>query len=656
MKRMVDALSIRQVLFLAFVATSLIPLVFYAISTFELFKKDIKKKSLNSLLAVTKLKRDKIEYYFNERMSDFKVASNYYNIKTNFPIINMYINAPQGPIYRKSVDMLNAQLRTFVEEYNYEDLMLLNLDGIILYTSNSEHYEKELGKQLPRIFQKYFEKSKKDINITPVFKNTRFNNLSEMYIMGPIKDDQGESIGVMVLELKMGVILNLIEDFTGLGKSGETLIGVRDGSDILFINNLRHESGTSLKKKIKLNSPTALPMQSAVISGSGYGESVDYRNKEVIAVWEYIEALSWGFVAKIDQDEAYSSVTKLKTISIILIGSLIIILIFISLKMRGLLIDPINKLTDKAIALSKLPLWEKKEIKGLNELKILEKTFESMAKKLTKIQNKLINSNVELYDKSELLQEKINELQKTKKQLIQTSKLKALGEMAGGVAHEINNPLTIILATIQLMKKELCQNKFNKDKFFKRIETAEQVTKRIADITNGLRVISRDDSDKELADECMSCILIDTLPFCKARFENSGIDLLIDFDNPYLKTKIKCLKVHISQVLLNLLNNAFDELEKKELPEKKWVEIECDEEEVGEIKYLIVKVIDSGAGIPPGSQEKLFDPFFTTKEAGKGTGIGLSISKAIVENHQGHFFVDNDHPHTCFVLRFPAVA
>jgi C4-dicarboxylate-specific signal transduction histidine kinase len=110
--------------------------------------------------------------------------------------------------------------------------------------------------------------------------------------------------------------------------------------------------------------------------------------------------------------------------------------------------------------------------------------------------------------------------------------------------------------------------------------------------------------------------------------------------------EIECRDIEISQVLLNLLNNAYDAVTDKE---DKWVRIDVKETE----SAAIITVTDSGPGIPENIRNKITQPFFTTKELGKGTGLGLSISLGIVGAHQGNLTLDTHSSHTCFVVTLP---
>jgi signal transduction histidine kinase len=110
---------------------------------------------------------------------------------------------------------------------------------------------------------------------------------------------------------------------------------------------------------------------------------------------------------------------------------------------------------------------------------------------------------------------------------------------------------------------------------------------------------------------------------------------------------LRCSAVQISQVLLNLLNNAFQAT--AELPER-WVRLEV----LQQGEQCLVRVEDSGPGVPPSVVEKMFQLFFTTKPIGQGTGLGLSISRSIIARHGGDLFLDQTRPNTCFVVSIPS--
>lgn len=231
-------------------------------------------------------------------------------------------------------------------------------------------------------------------------------------------------------------------------------------------------------------------------------------------------------------------------------------------------------------------------------------------------------------------------------QAFASSKLATLGEMAGGIAHEINNPLTIINSYNKKLRQMVETEIFDRDKFIKMHDIISKTIIRITKIINGLRVISRDSSHEE-RDFCkLADIVNDTLDLCRERFKNSGIEIQIDLEEEIYQTVINCYRVQLSQVFVNLLLNAFDAVERLPSP---WVKITCASKD----DKLEICFIDSGDGIPEDIRDKILNPFFTTKEIGKGTGLGLSLSNSVIKNHGGEFKIDSESKHTCFVVTLP---
>ncbi len=228
--------------------------------------------------------------------------------------------------------------------------------------------------------------------------------------------------------------------------------------------------------------------------------------------------------------------------------------------------------------------------------------------------------------------------------LVTINKMSALGEMAAGVAHEINNPLAVI-RTVSEQVAELVDDTAPDVNEIKRMtSTIVETANRIAKIIQGFRSFSRDGTHDPMVRCEARQIVTDTIVLCSSRFKQQAIDLIIDEISPTLM--VDCRPSEISQILLNLLNNAYDAIEKLD---SRWVKVNVVEHE----KTVEFRVTDSGAGIARDVVTKLFQPFFTTKEPGKGTGLGLGISRRIAEGHFGELFVDEASAHTCFVLRLP---
>lgn len=233
-----------------------------------------------------------------------------------------------------------------------------------------------------------------------------------------------------------------------------------------------------------------------------------------------------------------------------------------------------------------------------------------------------------------------DQLEEQRNQAIQASKLSSLGEMAGGIAHEINNPLTIISALSTRTKKNLSDKKIPLEKSYENLDKIVVTVDRIAKIIKGLRSFSRDSNGEAFRYIKVNEIIEMTLELCQERFRDRGIEIK-QYINP--DVEVHCREIQIVQVLVNLLNNSLDAI--SDLPVK-WIEISA-----GDLGGMImIRVTDSGMGISQEVIDQIMLPFFTTKEVGKGTGLGLSISKGIIEAHEGKFYYELNQGHTSFVL------
>lgn len=245
----------------------------------------------------------------------------------------------------------------------------------------------------------------------------------------------------------------------------------------------------------------------------------------------------------------------------------------------------------------------------------------------------------------DISQKKIDEavIAEQRAKMFSSSKLSALGEMAGGVAHEINTPLTTILLLSEQISKILKSPEPNLKIIDHHAQVITRTAGRIAKVVSGLRSFSRDGGADRMMRFCLIETLEETLALCREKFFNAGVKLECDFPS---SLSMVGRSVQISQVVLNLLNNSFDAVQGKEIA---WIHIKVTD--LGSSVQIAIE--DSGSGISEEARGKIFQPFFTTKETGQGTGLGLSIAKGIVESHNGQITCDQNAAHTRFVIELP---
>lgn len=225
-----------------------------------------------------------------------------------------------------------------------------------------------------------------------------------------------------------------------------------------------------------------------------------------------------------------------------------------------------------------------------------------------------------------------------------SAKLASLGEMAAGVAHEVNNPLTIIQGSANIINRLLDEEPVDKKNLKILTKKVMDTTDRISKTVKSLKSLSRNGDNDPKVEVYVDQIIGISVDLCHQKAKTAGIDLR--FPNVIPKVIFMGREVQISQVLVNLLSNSMDAV--KHL-ETKWIEIKV----VADQMWVDILVIDSGEGIPKEIRARIMDPFFTTKDVNQGTGLGLSISKTIMSDHGGELSLLDREPHTTFRIRLP---
>lgn len=247
------------------------------------------------------------------------------------------------------------------------------------------------------------------------------------------------------------------------------------------------------------------------------------------------------------------------------------------------------------------------------------------------------------------------ELQESHIQLIQSGKMAAIGELASGIAHELNQPLMVIRTRNQLMQR--CQRKgsLTGDQIAEALEAVDRNTKRMMKIINHLSAFSRQ-SDKERKAVAINKVIEDCFYLIGEQLRLR--DIRIEKEFAHSLPRIEADDNQLEQVFLNLLGNARDAIvEKRENCEdptgfQAKIKIQTSTTEARE--KVIILISDNGCGIHQDKKESIFDPFVTTKEVGKGTGLGLSISHGIIQKHNGLIRVAKTGPEgTSFMIELP---
>lgn len=279
------------------------------------------------------------------------------------------------------------------------------------------------------------------------------------------------------------------------------------------------------------------------------------------------------------------------------------------------------------------------------ELKLRTKNLISLYKYQTLLSEDNLQLNSQIEEQNLLLKKHLDELKSAyeelrnlQEQAIQNSKMTSLGLMSAGMAHEINNPLTIIRAQNKKLKRLIEMESSDRAAILKLNDQIENSTNRINKIVNHLKDFSKHDTKPVDSAVNISDIIIDLKDFYGGLIRKFNIEFTEQIEeNCYGLVD----KTSIEQVLLNLLHNAVDAVESQ--PVKK-IWLKCYSTE----KSIVIEVVDNGPGISEENINKIYDPFFTTKEIGKGMGLGLSLVKSYLKASSSELSLDSTPGGTIF--------
>lgn len=262
---------------------------------------------------------------------------------------------------------------------------------------------------------------------------------------------------------------------------------------------------------------------------------------------------------------------------------------------------------------------------------------------VNKYSRKLTSLNFELEDK---IKQRSLELENEKERSFRAAKLVTVGEVSASIAHDIANPLSVIIARVEILLDYISQSKEQDgSKFIKDgLSVISRMSQRILRIVRNIQYLSQSGFEDQLETVNVSDLCSQALEIVeeKAKSLDVSLDAFVDKE-----LSLKGRRTQLVQLLVNLLNNAIDACENSL---KKQVQIRA--LQVSE-RNLTLAVIDTGVGIPPEIKEKILEPLYTTKEVGKGTGLGLTIVQRIIANHQGQLSIHSTDEGTEFCVTLP---
>jgi serine phosphatase RsbU (regulator of sigma subunit) len=368
-----------------FLLIGLVPLFLVTTLTYRNSVKTLEQEAYYQLSSVANRQIKQIEHYVLERQRDATTLA-----KT--PLTGEAIEAlaqararhgVSSAEYRELARSYRSFFAYYAESAGYLDLFLISREGNVLFTvrGGSELGQNVDGDQLKSTSLAYvfgrastfLETDISSLDFYPPYgKPAAF--IAAPAFRGPVV------VGAVALMLDVDDAFKIINDYTGLGGTGETVVGtVRDG-DIVLLAPTRHDPHAAFKR-LPLGGPNARPLQEALQGSKGSGVTIDYRGKKVLAIWRYFP-LRWGMVVKKDADEAFAPVTRLGNLSLLITLLTLAAVVLTAQSVAQSLSEPIRRLTQHTQEISRGDLDKQIDLHVDNEIGILASSFNQMTEQL----------------------------------------------------------------------------------------------------------------------------------------------------------------------------------------------------------------------------------------------------------------------------------
>ncbi|MHC9543831.1 MAG: cache domain-containing protein [Vulcanimicrobiota bacterium] len=622
--------SLKSILIIFFLLVSIVPVVILGGTYYHQKSQEVEKRINQEFLLLAKSLAEQTELYLMAHTQAMQTLADEISLDTGFDI-----------------DKMNRTLEITRSRYpGFRHLFVMNLDGVIIGTAPIPDMNGRSFMGRPYRDRDYYREvlAHPMVYYSHVLKGET-SGRAVLAIATPVRDSKGDMKAILAGTLHLDRIREIMEE-TDLSDNIKAVLIDQKGFVISHPDPQLRDRISNLSQEAV--APKALARE------SGITRYVSYLGEERVAGYTCVEPVGWALWVSKSVKELNEGMRSIAITTALLVVFSLLVDLILAFYLAGKLSKPLGRLVESARSIGEgnfgitLP-W--KETLLYREVGSLADSTENMAQMLRIRDEKLNEYSTGLEKKVE---ERTRELTKANEemvamqaQLIKSEKLSAVGQLAAGVAHELNNPLVAILTNVQSFPDAT-----KPEKVRKRLSMLEEAVMRCKTIVEKLlnfsRLSQRDDEVLDLRD-----VAGNTLEFLERHVEKEGIALAREL---LPAGPMQGNRAEISQVITNLIFNAKDALASKSGGEPKRITVKTfirrSDEKPEEICCTIT---DNGAGIPEEIMGKILDPFFTTKEIGKGTGLGLWVSYQIVRKYSGELEASSEvGKGSTFTLTFPS--
>jgi serine phosphatase RsbU (regulator of sigma subunit) len=301
-------------------------------------------------------------------------------------------SGPESAAYAEVDRRFRPFLTSYVEAFNYVDLALIASSGDVIFSIRRGH---EFGTNLKSGpyratgLGQAFERAN-TLMVTEFSDYSVYPDTGEIaaFAAAPVLQEK-RLVGVVALHLNNDELFRVIHDYTGLGETGETLLTRRASEDVMFIAPPRHDADAAFRLKLPVGGSQEGPSQRSARGYRGEGLTVDYRGEPVLAVWRYVPAVGAGLVVKIDSQEAFRPIARLKVLTFGLAGATLLVVVLGALRVARSIAGPVVKLTAATARIADGDLSRRVDVDASNEIGHLAASFNRMAGQLAESSERL---------------------------------------------------------------------------------------------------------------------------------------------------------------------------------------------------------------------------------------------------------------------------
>ena len=596
-------------LFVALMLIAVIPICITGYENYIAAQKALTGTAFAHLSTVVGDHANHLDAWFQERLHDIEILS-------QLPVVSEICekHCEAGGSYDpipQDLALLNYVVAlTQGRSSSYDSVHIVTLSGTVLASTNPKSPDLINFKQLPEIER--LQQSEKP-ELGPIHQDADQN--WHMHLATKILDQHGHTVAYILAVLDISKTLDpIMTDHIGLGHTGETYLVDKNGQIITKSRFL--DRSEIVKRRFDTDG-----IRAGLDHKKGTSIYENYIHHTVVGSYLWLPRYDWVILAEMEKKEILAPLEGIKTTVVLTAFGVSFLCLLVAFVVSRRVSQPVSRVAQAAKEFAEGHLDRRISFSSRDEIGILANSFNAMSEQIS-------NQITSLHQKEHSLQEACCNLITTQKQLLESEKMAAIGELTASVVHEMRNPLSSIKLNLQIIGRYLSNEPPLSEHYQIAVDQVAQLERMFSDLLDYSKPFTIEDTRIDLADLIEKSLqqlvseLITKNITVKKRIDEQLPSILGDPDK-------------IGQALVNVLKNGIEAVGTNGN-----IEITSSIVQPNEKTRVVITITDDGPGIPVQQLKRIFQPFFTTKQ--KGTGLGLPIVKKIIEAHQGEIFVSSE--------------